>query len=106
VGKEEGGILVLAQVPSVHLQVVVANQGNQPELNVLVAASTQPFDGSPPDSRRITVDLQPGQRRSLDGVDLKPPPVGATFAIIVRIGAAPDSQPVDDEFPAHQYVLR
>jgi hypothetical protein len=106
VGKEEGGILVLAQVPSVHVQVVVANQGNQPELNVPVVASTQPFDGSPPDVRRVTVDLQPGQRRALENIELKPPAVGATFAIIVRVGSTPDSQPVDDEFPARQYVLR
>lgn len=106
VGKEPGGILVLAQVPAVHLQLVVANQGNQPEQNVPVTVSTQPFDGSPPDQRRVTVDLEPGQRRVLDVLDLKPPPVGATFAIIVRVGAAPDSNPVDDEFPAHQYVIR
>jgi len=106
VGKEGGGILVLAQVPTVHLQVVVANQGNRPELGVPVVASTQPFDGSPSTPKRAVVDLQPGQRRAIDTLELMPPPVGVTFAIIVRVGAAPDSKPVDDEFPARQYVLR
>ena len=106
VGKEAGGVLVLAQVPAVKLQVVVANQGNQAERSVPVYASTQPFDGSPPDAQTVRVDLAPGQRRSLDTIELKPPPVGATFAIIVRIGAAPDAKPVDDEFTALQYVLR
>jgi len=106
VGKEPGGILVLAQVPTIRLQVVVANQGNQVEQNIPVAASTQPFDGSPPSSKRVTVDLQPGQRRALDTLELTPPAVGATFAVIVRIGATPDSRPVDDESPARQYVLR
>jgi len=106
VDMEEGGVLVLAQVPSLRLQVVVANQGNQAENNVPVVASTQPFDRSAPSSKRLTVDLQPGQRRSLDMPDLVPPRPGAPFAIIVRVGATPDSQPVDDEFPARQYVLR
>jgi len=105
-GKETGGILVLAQVPVVHLQVVVANNGNQVEQNVPVVAATQPFDGSPSTPRRVVVDLQPGQRRALETLDLTPPPVGVTFAIIVRVGAAPDANPVDDEFPTHQYVLR
>jgi len=106
VGKEAGGVLVLAQIPVIRLQVVVANQGNQFEQNVPVIASTQPFDGSPSTPQRVVVDLQPGQRRALDTLSLVPPPVGVTFAIIVRVGATPDSKPVDDEFPAHQYVLR
>jgi hypothetical protein len=106
VGKEGGGVQVLAQVPSIHLQVVVANQGNRPEQGVPVVASTQPFDGSPSTPRRVTVDLQPGQRRAIDTLELAPPAVGVTFAIIVRVGAAPDSKPVDDEFPARQYVMR
>ncbi len=106
VGKEEGGILVLAQVSTVHLQVVVANQGNQAEQNVPVMASTQAFDGSPSVPKRVVVDLQPGQRRSIDNLELLPPPVGVTFGIIVRVGAVPDSKPVDDEFPVRQYVLR
>jgi len=105
-GKEEGGIQVLAQVSTIRLQVVVANQGNQAEQDVPVIASTQSFDGSPADSRRVTLDLQPGQRRALENLELKAPPVGATFAIIVRVGATPDSNPVDDEYPARQYVLR
>jgi hypothetical protein len=106
VGKEDGGVQVLAQVPSIRLQVVVANQGNRPEQGVPVVASTQPFDGSPSTPKRVTVDLQPGQRRAIDALELTPPPVGVTFAIIVRVGATPDSKPVDDEFPARQYVLR
>lgn len=106
VGTEEGGILVLAQVRAVRLQVVVANQGNQVEKDVLVSAETQPFDGSPRVRSETRVDLDPGQRRSLDMPELAPPPPGATFAIIVRIGATPDAKPVDDEFPARQYVLR
>ena len=106
VGKEEGGILVLARTPALRLQVVVANQGNQAEDDVPVLASTQPFDGSQASSKRVTVDLQPGQRRSIDMPELAPPPPGVTFAVIVRVGATPDSKPVDDEFPARQYVLR
>ncbi len=106
VGKEEGGILVLAQIRDLQLRVVVANQGNQAERGVPVVASTQPFDGSPPDAVDVKVDLAPGQRRSLDLPRLSPPAPGATFAIIVRVGAAPDSNPVDDEAPARQYVLR
>ena len=106
VGKDEGGALVLARVPTLRLQVVVANQGNQPEEDVPVFASTQPFDGSPPSAKRVTVDLRPGQRRSLDMPELAPPPPGAPFAIIVRVGSTPDSKPVDDEFPAREYVLR
>lgn len=106
VGEEQGKVLVLATIPTVHLQVVVANQGNQPEKAVPVVASTQPFDGSPASSDRVTVDLEPGQRRALDLAKLVPPPPGATFAIIVRVGATPDSNPTDDEFPVRQYVLR
>ncbi|MEO5678704.1 MAG: hypothetical protein ABIS47_03450 [Acidimicrobiales bacterium] len=106
VGEEQGKILVLASVPTIRLQVVVANQGNQPERSVPVVASTQPFDGSPASSDRVTVDLEPGQRRALDMSKLVPPPSGATFAIIVRVGATPDSNPTDDEFPVRQYVLR
>ena len=106
VGKEAGGVLVLAQVRAIDLQVVVANQGNQVETDVPVTAMTQPFDGSPGARVRVAVDLDPGQRRSLDMPELATPPAGATFAIIVRVGAAPDSKPVDDEFPARQYVLR
>ena len=106
VGKEEFGALVLAQQPVIRLQVVVANQGNQAERDVPLLAYTLPFDGSPGDSKTVRVDLAPGQRKALENVELRPPPVGATFAIIVRIGAAPDAKPVDDEFTALQYVLR
>jgi len=106
VGKESGGILVLAQVRAVHLKVVVANQGNQAERDVPVVASTQPFDGSKPSSVDAEVDLEPGQRRSLDMPELTPPAPGVTFAIIVRVGRTPDSKPVDDEAPVRQYVLR
>lgn len=106
VGKDKDGILVLAQTPSVRMQVVVANQGNQSERDVPVRAFTQPFDGSPGDSRTAFVNLEPGQRRAIDTIELRSPPVGAIFAIIVRVGAAPDAKPVDDEFPALQYVLR
>lgn len=107
VGKEqEDRVLVLAQTPVVKLQVVVANQGNQTERDVPVKAYTQPFDGSPPNTQIVPVDLAPGQRLALDTLELVPPPVGVTFAIIVRVGAAPDSRPVDDEFAALQYVQR
>lgn len=106
VGEEVGKVLVLAQVPAVRLQVVVANQGNQVERGVPVTASTQPFDGSPPSSDRTTVDLEPGQRRALDVLKLTPPAPGGTFAIIVRVGGLSDGNPTDDEFPVRQYVLR
>lgn len=106
VGTEPGGVLVLAKVRAVYLQVVVANQGNQAERGVPVVASTQPFDGSPPSTKQVLVDLAPGQRRSIEMPELVPPAVGTTFAIIVRVGATPDAKPVDDEFPARQYVLR
>jgi hypothetical protein len=106
VGEEAGKVLVLAQVPSVRLQVVVANQGNQGERGVPVTAMTQPFDGSPPSSDRTTVDLEPGQRRALDVLKLSPPAPGGTFAIIVRVGGVSDGNPTDDEFPVRQYVLR
>ncbi len=106
VGKEDGGIMVLAPVPAIRLQVVVTNQGNQPEQGVPVVASTQPFDGSPSTPKRVVVDLQPGQSRAIDTLELSPPPVGVTFAVIVRVGASPDSKPVDDEFPTRQYVMR
>ena len=107
VGKEgDGMISVLAPVQTLRLQVVVANQGNRPEQGVPVVASTQPFDGSPSTPKRVVVDLQPGQSRAIDTLELTPPPVGVTFAVIVRVGAAPDSKPVDDEFPARQYVMR
>lgn len=105
-GEEPGKILVLAQVPVIHLQIVVANKGNQMEKGVLIVASTQPFDGSPAASDRVLVDLEPGQFRALDTLKLTPPAPGATFAIIVRVGATPDQNPTDDEFPVRQYVLR
>ncbi len=106
VGEESGKVLVLAQVPTVRLQVVVANQGNQAERGVSVTARTQPFDGSPPSSDRTTVDLEPGQHRALDVLKLTPPAPGGTFAIIVRVGGVSDGNPTDDEFPVRQYVLR
>lgn len=108
VGEESGKVLVLAQVPTIRLQVVVANQGNQPETAVPVVASTQPFDGSPPSSDRVTVNLEPGQRRAIETLKLTPPPPGVTFAVIVRVGSTTnaDGNPIDDEFPVRQYVLR
>ena len=105
-GEENGKVLVLAPVSSLRLQVVVANQGNQRERNVPIIASTQPFDGSPASTDRVFVDLEPGQRRALEILDLSPPPPGVTFAVIVRIGDAPDGNPTDDEFPVRQYVVR
>jgi len=104
--EERGKVSVLAQVPAIRLQVVVANQGNQPEKAVPVFASTQPFDGSPPSSMRVSVDLEPGQRRAIETLQVTPPPPGVTFALIVRVGASPDGKPTDDEFPVRQYVLR
>ena len=108
VGEESGKVLVLAQVPSIKLQVVVANQGNQPETGVPVVASTQPFDGSPASSDRVTVNLEPGQRRAIETLKLTPPAPGVTFAVIVRVGSttSADGNPLDDEFPVRQYVLR
>ena len=105
-GEENGKVLVLAPVSALRLQVVVANQGNQQERSVPVTASTQPFDGSPSSTDRVMVDLEPGQRRALDSLELAPPPSGVTFAVIVRVGTTPDGNPTDDEFPVRQYVLR
>ncbi len=106
VGEENGKVQVLAQVSAIRLQVVVANQGNQPETAVPVVASTQPFDGSPASSDRVTVNLEPGQRRALNNLELTPPAPGVTFGVIVRVGTSSDGNPTDDEFPVRQYVLR
>ena len=106
VGEENGKVLVLAPVSSLRLQVVVANQGNQTERDVPIIASTQPFDGSPASTDRAMVDLEPGQRRAVETLDLSPPPPGVTFAVIVRVGDGPDGNPTDDESPVRQYVVR
>jgi len=105
-GEERGKVLVLAQVTTIRLQVVVANQGNQAEKAVPVMATTQPFDGSPSSTRTVAVDLGPGQMRTIEDLELVPPPAGVTFALIVRIGMSPDGKPTDDESPVRQYVLR
>jgi hypothetical protein len=105
VGKEASAE-VLAAVQSIQLQVVVANQGNTPERQLVLSATTQPFDGSTPSQVKQTIDLDAGQRRALDLEGLVPPNVGVPFAITVRIGPVQgDTNPVDDEL-TRQYVLR
>lgn len=68
----EGDAAVMAAGRSVGVSIVVANVGNEAETDVPIAAVLTGADGAS-DSKRILVDLAPGQRRTVTFKGLQPP---------------------------------
>ena len=83
----EGGAAVLPPLKSLHVDIVVANIGNESERRVTVMAIIAAPDGTI-DTAREFVDLTPGQRQTI-GLGLRPPKNASSLT--VKIG------PVDGE---------
>ena len=78
----DGARLLLPKTPSVRLQVVVANIGNQPQKHVPVVASLS-VNGGPPDVATNYVDLTPGKRQALSVRGLKASAGNAVLTVTI-----------------------
>jgi hypothetical protein len=89
------GVQILPVAPSLSLQIVVANTGNQSVTNLTVTASIAPSQTGPVQSARDFVDLTPGQTRTVDlgGLRLV---TGQTTTLTARIDPAPGQTDVTD----------
>jgi hypothetical protein len=66
VAKDPDGTNVIPEARALTLQIVVANVGNEPERRLTLTAALAPKDGSgQPQSVRDFVDLDPGQRQTV-----------------------------------------
>lgn len=81
----EGGASVLPLIKTLRLEIVVANAGNTTERSVPVVATLQ-GPGGEVDTARDTVDLSPGQRRSLNLAGLRPVQTGGISVLTVVVG--------------------
>lgn len=92
----EGPASVLPIARAFEVEVVVANLGNSPERSVPVVATLLGGGGSS-ETVRDSVDLQPGQRRSLTLNGLRPVPPGPG-ALTVAVGpVAGEANPGDNQ---------
>jgi hypothetical protein len=98
----ENGTDVIPMVKSMHLDVIVANAGNQPEKRVAVEAVTTAPSGI--DTGRQFVDLAPGQRQTV-AITVKVA-AGGSLDLQVRIGPAPGEFNVLDNVKTRQFILR
>lgn len=98
----ENGIDVIPVVKSMHLDVVVANAGNQPEKHVTVEAVATAPGGL--DTGRQFVDLAPGQRQTV-AITVKVA-AGGSLDLQVRIGPSNGEFNVADNVTTRQFILR
>ncbi len=100
----EGAASVLPIPRAFQLEVVVANVGNSPERNVAVVATLAGVRESR-ETVRATVDLEPGQRRSLTLNGLRPVPAGPGI-LAVAVGPVPGEANRADNERVIPVVLR
>ena len=100
------GILPLLRVYKVNI--IVANQGNQPEREVPVTVTVTRLDTTESTVTHELVDMEAGGRKAIS-LAFKPPDGNVAFSLSVRIGplagVATPVNPVDDELIA-QYQVR
>jgi hypothetical protein len=96
VGTEDGASVVPV-FRNMHLQVVVANAGNEAEKRVPVVAVLAPVGGGDGQAVRDFVDLAPGQRQALTLGGLRSD-AGGAYTLTVRVGpVAGESSLADNE---------
>lgn len=100
----EGPAAVLPIVRAFQLEVVVANVGNSAERNVPVVATLSGV-GNTAETVRDSVDLEPGQRRSLTLNGLRPVPPGPG-TLRVTAGPVPGETNAADNERVQPVVLR
>lgn len=98
----DNGLDVLPTVKAIHLDVVVANAGNQEERHVAVEVVSTSAGGM--DLGRQFVDLAPGQRATV-GVTVHPA-AGANVDLQVRVGPVGGETNTGDNQRGRQYVFR
>lgn len=92
----EGPASVLPIARAFEVEVVVANTGNSPERNVAVMAALSGV-GRNSETVRGSVDLEPGQRRSLTLSGLRPVPAGPGALTVVVGPVAGETNRADNE---------
>jgi len=100
---EEGAAAVLPLVKLLHLQIVVADVGNEAERHALVLA-TLTAPGQPPQAVRDWVDLAPGQRQTVTLGGLRPAAGPATLT--VQVGPIAGEATTGDNGRAIQLLFR
>lgn len=100
----DGSVAVLPPVKDFEIDVVVANVGNVAEKQAVVLATLLAANGAT-ETRRLFVDVEPGQRHTLTIRSLKPP-VDQVTTLTVEIGPQDGETSLDDNRKALQFVVR
>jgi hypothetical protein len=100
----EGANQVLPSSKLLNMQIVVGDQGNQPEKNLTVTATITPAQFGPSEMVRDFVNLTPGQRRTVQLGGLHPV-VGQVTTLVVRIDAAPGETNTADNTKTLTFIM-
>jgi hypothetical protein len=99
------GAEVLPTTRNLVVEIVVANEGNEPERQLTVSVSIAPAMDGVGASARDFIDLVPGQKRTIDLGTLHAVP-NAVTALTVRIQAPPGQTGLPDMQQALNFVMR
>jgi hypothetical protein len=101
---QQGGAEVLPISHTLGVEIVVANEGNEPERQLTVSVSINPAVDGIGASARDFVDLVPGQKRTIDLGNLHPVPNTATV-LTVHIQPAPGQSNLLDTQQTLSFVM-
>lgn len=100
----EGTTQVLPESKVLNMQIVVGDDGNQPEKNLTVTATISPSQNSASQMVRDFVNLTPGQRRTVQLGGLRPV-VGQPTSLVVRIDSVPDETNTADNTKTITFIM-
>ena len=100
----EGTSEVLPASKLLNMQIVVGDDGNQPEKNLTVTATITPAQNGGSQMVRDFVNLTPGQRRTVQLGGLLPV-VGQTTSLVVRIDTVPNESNTADNTKTITFIM-
>jgi hypothetical protein len=100
----QGVTQVLPASKLLNMQIVVGDDGNQPEKNLTVTATISPAQGGPTEMVRDFVNLNPGQRRTVQLGGLHPV-VGQATTLVVKIDTAPGETNTADNTKTITFIM-
>jgi hypothetical protein len=100
----QGVTQVLPASKLLNMQIVVGDDGNQPEKNLTVTATISPAQGGPTEMVRDFVNLNPGQRRTVQLGGLHPV-VGQATTLVVKVDTAPGETNTADNTKTITFIM-
>jgi hypothetical protein len=100
----EGTTQVLPSTKLLNMQIVVADDGNQPEKNLTVTATISPAQSGPSEMVRDFVNVTPGQRRTVQLGGLHPV-AGQATTLVVKVDTAPGETNTADNTKTITFIM-